>query len=142
MTGWPIQAAAAALIAVVAAAAGYLAGRRTPAPSGPGAVVDGVITAYDLARGADAVRAQLERVLHAAGVDRIGVAGGAAFDPAVHHAVGTEQAAGPAAESAVESGAESAAGPAPDRSVAREVRPGWRQGDRVVRPAEVIVWTR
>ncbi|GAA0798612.1 nucleotide exchange factor GrpE [Spirilliplanes yamanashiensis] len=144
LAAWP-WALASVAAALFAAAAGYLVGRRRDAadaadaaeaargapaaPAGPGAdvrqVVEGVIAAHDLAAAADgAVRVQLERALHAAGVHRIAVAGGQPFDASRHHAVGTEPAA---------------AG-RPDRCVAREIRAGWQTRDRVVRPAEVIVW--
>ncbi|MCA2216648.1 nucleotide exchange factor GrpE [Jidongwangia harbinensis] len=134
LAAWPWVAASVAVV-LAAAAAGYVAGRRTAAPNGsaapsaPGAapaLVRGVIAAHDLAAGADAVQAQLERVLSSAGVHRIPVAGGAAFDAPRHHAVGTEPATGERI----------------DRCVAREIRAGWQTGAQVVRPAEVIVWKR
>jgi hypothetical protein len=144
--GWPW-----ALVAVGAAgftaAVGFLAGRHvgageerawpvaamgsTPPPGDAGpdggldGVVDGVIAAYDLAAGSEAVRAQLELALRAGGVQRIMAAPGSAFDPTRHHVVATE----PVAAGGV------------DRCVAREIRPGWQIGARVVRPAEVVVWT-
>jgi hypothetical protein len=136
LAAWPWVAASVAVV-LAAAAAGYVAGRRTgaaTAPAGPPApgaadvrgLVQGVIAAHDLAAGAGAVQAQLERVLRSAGVHRIPVAGGAAFDAHRHHAVGTEPATGERT----------------DRCVAREIRAGWQTGAQVVRPAEVIVWKR
>jgi hypothetical protein len=134
---WP-WALACVAVALLAAAVGYTVGSRAGAAPGPGgvppplapgrldvrALVQNLIAAHDLAAGAGAVRAQLERALHAAGVHRIPVAGGAVFDPNRHHAVGTEPTVDVRA----------------DRCVAREIRAGWQMGDRVVRPAEVIVW--
>jgi hypothetical protein len=130
----------AALAAVLAAAGtGFVLGRlgfldrrvrpgepRAVAGSVPDALLGGVIDAHDLATGADAVRVRLEQALGSAGVQRMPVGDGTVFDPGLHHAVGTA----PAADGGI------------DRRVAREVRPGWQMGDRVVRAAEVIVWTR
>jgi hypothetical protein len=127
----------ATAVAVVAAAGiGFLLGRLggpvvpaapRPAPGpAPESLLGGVIEAHDMAAGADAVQVRLEQALAGAGVRRMAVGDGTVFDPGLHHAVGTEQAA--------DGGS--------DRRVAREVRPGWQMGDRVVRPAEVIVWTR
>jgi hypothetical protein len=66
---------------------------------------------------------QAERVLTAAGVRPID-ADGAEFDPRLHHAVGTEIT--------------------PDAglhdTVARTLRRGWVDGDRVVSPARVVVY--
>ncbi len=136
LSGWPWALAIAAVV-LAAGIAGYAAGRRggrrvgrsASAPAGSAdlrGLVQGVITAYDLAAGAAAVQAQLERALEAARVHRIPVAGGTAFDANRHHAVGTEPA--------MRGGT--------DRCVAREIRAGWQTGEQVVRPAEVIVWKR
>jgi hypothetical protein len=133
---WLLVACAAA---VLAAAAGWVAGRTggdrrprpgrhgpavTPPGAVPGALIDDVIAAHDLSAGSDAVRVQLERVLAAAGVQRMTVPNGAPFDPARHHVEATE--------AVVPGGVPMA--------VAREVRPGWTRGDQVIRPAGVVVW--
>ncbi|RIJ69881.1 nucleotide exchange factor GrpE, partial [Nakamurella silvestris] len=77
-------------------------------------LVSGMISAHDLAQGptATAVRRQLERTLHQAGVERIEVAVGEPFDVDLHSVAGTE----PTADQAL------------SRCVAREVRPGWLWG--------------
>jgi hypothetical protein len=66
---------------------------------------------------------QVTNLVEAAGL-RIVTPDGEPFDPAVHHAVGTE--------------------PAPDRNqaetVARTVRPGYADEDRVLVPARVVVY--
>jgi hypothetical protein len=66
---------------------------------------------------------QAANVLDAAGVRRI-VPDGATFDPAVHHAVGTE--------------------PAPDAklddTIARTLRPGWEDRGQVMVPARVVLY--
>jgi hypothetical protein len=157
----PWMAAAVAGALVVGALAGFLFGRRrtrraarqaarppaahqgNPAPAAHqaarppaappavdgdrvAAVVDGVIAAHDLAANSTAVRARLEQTLLVMGVHRVSAGAGTAFDPARHHVVATE----PVAEGHL------------DRCVVREIRPGWFAGDRLVRPAEVVVWTR
>jgi molecular chaperone GrpE len=130
---WWLMTVAATVMAV---AAGFLLGRlavrdrtrtlRAPEGPAPDTLLGGVIEAHDLSSGADAVQVRLEQALAAAGVHRMSVGDGTVFDPGLHHAVGTVPL--------VDGGT--------DRRVAREVRPGWQMGDRVVRPAEVIVWTR
>ena len=90
-------------------------------------LVGGMISAHDLAHGptAEAVQLQLERTLHEAGVERIKVAVGDPFDVELHSVAGTERTADPSAV----------------RRVAREVRPGWLSGGRVLRAVDVVVWT-
>jgi hypothetical protein len=66
---------------------------------------------------------QAVNVLEAAGARQI-VADGRPFDPGLHHAVGTE--ATPEASL--------------HDTVARTVRPGWADRDRVVTPARVVVY--
>jgi hypothetical protein len=139
--GWAAPLAAAFAAVCAAAVGGYLLGRRalpaivrpaadvaagSAAQPEPETLLDGVIAAHDLSAGADAVRVRLEQALGAAGVHRMVIEDGAVFDPGRHHAVGTAAAADDGT----------------DRRVAREVRPGWQRGEHVVRPAEVIVWTR
>jgi len=68
-----------------------------------------------------AVLGQMESILARQGVDRIGKVG-EPFDPQRHEAVAVSET------DAV-----------PDRSVAEVVRSGYSQGDRVVRPAQVVV---
>jgi len=90
-------------------------------------LVGGMISAHDLAQGptAAAVRRQLERTLNEAGVERIEVHIGEPFDVDRHSVAGTEPAADPSMS----------------RCVAREVRPGWVLGSRVLRAVDVVVWT-
>jgi hypothetical protein len=96
-----------------------------PAEAGTDVLTEGLIGAFDLAGSSPAVRAHVQQVLRRAGVVPLDVTPGAPFDPAAHLAVETEQ------------------GP-PDRwdRVARQVRVGWTSHGAVVRPAEVVVWTR
>jgi hypothetical protein len=101
--------------------------RRADAPppdASPRALIAGLIGAFDLAEGAPALRSHIVQTLRSAGVAPQPVADGARFDPAEHLAVGTDRAD-------------------PQRAglVARIVRPGWMQGEAVLRPAEVVVWT-
>jgi hypothetical protein len=88
------------------------------------ALTAGLIGAFDLADGAPAVRSHIVQTLRGAGVVPLSADEGARFDPAEHLAVGTDRAD-------------------PQRAglVARIVRPGWMQGEAVLRPAEVVVWT-
>ncbi len=77
-----------------------------------------------MAEGLRAVLEQMEAVLERQGISRVGAVGDP-FDPELHEAVGvveTDQA--------------------PDRTVVDLARSGWRIGDRVLRPAEVIVSKR
>jgi molecular chaperone GrpE len=64
---------------------------------------------------------KLEEVLGSLGVERIEAAG-AAFDPKLHEAVGSEETA-----------------EQPEDTVVAELRPGYRMHDRVLRPALVRV---
>ena len=74
-----------------------------------------------LANGLRAVLHQMEAILARQGVERMGAAG-EPFDPALHEAVGVRDV------DAV-----------PDRTIVEVVRSGYRLGDRVLRPAQVIV---
>lgn len=71
--------------------------------------------------GLEAVMQQIDSVLQRQGVTRMG-APGEAFDPARHDAVATQAAAGVAAHTVVE-----------------VPRSGFALGDRVIRPAQVVV---
>lgn len=81
----------------------------------------GADPASPLAEGLRAVREQLEAILERQGVTRIG-ATGEAFDPERHEAVAVR----PTAD-------------APDRTVLEVARAGYMRGDRVLRPAQVVV---
>lgn len=76
-------------------------------------------------QGATMVRAQLESVLKGYGVERID-ASGAAFDPMIHEAVGTVGVTDPRDHG----------------RVAEQMEPGYRMGERLLRPAKVIVAQR
>lgn len=102
--------------------------RRADAPppdASPRALIAGLIGAFDLAEGAPALRSHIVQTLRSAGVAPQPVADGARFDPSAHLAVGTDRAAAPPQAGLI----------------ARTVRPGWMQGEAVLRPAEVVVWT-
>ena len=90
-----------------------------------------LIGVHDL--GSEAVRAHVVQVLRAVGVETVPAGAGSPFDPESHRAVDTSAAA--------EGVGETGEGAEPG-TVARVVRPGWRHGTRVLRPAEVVVWTR
>jgi molecular chaperone GrpE len=75
----------------------------------------------ELAAGLRAVMEQMEAILERQGVERIG-APGDRFDPALHEAVGVRET------DAV-----------PDRTVVEVARSGYGRGDRVLRPAQVVV---
>jgi molecular chaperone GrpE len=77
--------------------------------------------ASPLAEGLQAVREQLDAILDRQGVTRIG-ASGEAFDPERHEAVAVR----PTTD-------------APDRTVLEVARSGYMRGDRVLRPAQVVV---
>jgi len=83
--------------------------------------MEGVKEAAPLAKGVTLARDRFLSALERNGVERLDVEG-AEFDPNVAEAVGIEPA-----------------GPDRDRRVVRTVRPGYRMGDRVIRPARVIV---
>jgi molecular chaperone GrpE len=74
-----------------------------------------------LFEGLRAVLAQMDAILERQGVQRIGAAG-ERFDPERHDAVGVRQTT-----------------ELPDRTVVEVVRSGFARGDRVLRPAQVIV---
>jgi molecular chaperone GrpE len=74
-----------------------------------------------LFEGLRAVLAQMDAILERQGVQRIGAAG-ERFDPERHEAVGVRQTT-----------------ELPDRTVVEVVRSGFARGDRVLRPAQVIV---
>jgi molecular chaperone GrpE len=71
-----------------------------------------------------AVHDQIQAILDRHGVTRIGAAG-EPFDPSLHEAVGVHPT-----------------GEVPDRAIADVAQPGYAVGDRVVRPAQVIVARR
>jgi molecular chaperone GrpE len=75
-----------------------------------------------LAKGVDLVAGKLVRTLHGLGLERLDDVG-VAFDPNLHEAVSEQPA-----EEAVE-----------HPRVAQVLRPGYRMGDRVLRPAMVVV---
>lgn len=75
-----------------------------------------------LVEGVRLVRAQLENVLRGYGVDRIDAVG-ARFDPRVHDAIQVAPVRDPARH----------------ELVLEQVEPGYRFGDRLLRPAKVIV---
>lgn len=92
--------------------------------------VDSVETALDMTsadgevEGLEAVRDQMRSILERQGVQRFGAAG-EGFDPDRHEAIAARES------DAV-----------PDRSIVDVVRPGYIVGDRVLRPARVIVSRR
>lgn len=146
----PVVAVMAVTATAGAAVLGYVVGRRaalrrprpgdppppppvkppvtplvTP-PAGPDRdLVLGLIGAHDLATTHDAVRVHVEQVLRRAGVRPVVVEPGAPFDPDTQAAVATEDPTDPATPG----------------TVARTVRPGWRDDGMTYRPAEVAVWT-
>jgi molecular chaperone GrpE len=77
-----------------------------------------------LSAGLNAVLEQMEAILERQGVTRIG-APGDAFDPERHEAVGVVTSAD-----------------VPDRTIVEVARSGYALGDRVLRPAQVIVGRR
>jgi len=83
--------------------------------------VEGVQAAAPLAKGVALARDRFLSALERNGVERLDPEG-EEFDPNVAEAIGVEPA-----------------GPDLDRRVVRTVRPGYRMGDRVIRPARVIV---
>ncbi len=78
----------------------------------------------EIAAGLRAVMAQMEAILERQGVERIG-APGDRFDPALHEAVAVRD------DDSVR-----------DRTVVDVARSGYRIGDRVLRPAQVVVSRR
>jgi hypothetical protein len=150
---WLLLGCAAAVAFVLGLVVGLLAGRRPGRGAGPGTVDDtdrggdvatdegtsvvrrvhgdedlvaGLIGAHDLAAEmrATAVQAHVEQVLAGVGVRRIRVEVAGPFDSGLHQAISVERDG-------------SVAGPV----VGREIRPGWSDGDAVLRPAEVVVRT-
>jgi molecular chaperone GrpE len=75
-----------------------------------------------LVEGVRLVRAQLEGVLRRYGVERID-AMGARFDPKIHDAISVAPVRNPAQ----------------DGAVTEQLEPGYRFGDRLLRPAKVVV---
>ena len=88
-------------------------------------LVEGLIQAYDLAGQSPAMRSHVEQSLRRAGVTRIGVQPGDRFEPTLQQAVDIRPSEDPARA----------------HLVAEVVRPGWQDGGRAIRPAEVAVWT-
>jgi hypothetical protein len=86
-------------------------------------LVQGLIGTYDLS-GSDLVRAHVQKSLRGAGIVAISPEPGEPFDIALHNGV----AAIPA--------------PNPDLAfrIARVLRPGWRSGGEILRPADVEVY--
>jgi molecular chaperone GrpE len=78
-----------------------------------------------LSVGLQAVLEQMEAILERQGVSRIG-APGEQFDPERHEAIGVVPAAGDT----------------PDRTIVEVARSGYALGDRVLRPAQVVVARR
>jgi molecular chaperone GrpE len=74
-----------------------------------------------IAAGLRAVLEQMEAILDRQGVTRIGKAG-EQFDPEIHEAVAVRPVAG-----------------VPDRTILEVARSGYAIGDRVLRPAQVVV---
>lgn len=116
-----------------------LVNEREAREEGAGGVMQGVITVldhFDLALSQDAERAsaaavldgvrliqdELVRVLREHGAQRLEPRAGAAFDPHLHEAVGCEAAAGVA-----------------PGAVVRTLQPGYTLGERLLRPAKVMV---
>jgi hypothetical protein len=108
--------------------------RRTPvvsasAPPASGAssrdelLVRGLIGANDVCSD-QALNAHVEQTLLRAGVRKVTVEEGTAFDPAVHDAKSTVPNDDPAKA----------------HLVAQTIRPGWQHDDLVLRPPEVAVW--
>ena len=73
------------------------------------------------AAGLRAVHDQIQAILDRQGVQRVGAVG-EPFDPDVHDAVGVH-----------------VTGEVPDHSIVDVAVPGYRSGDRIVRPAQVVV---
>ncbi len=71
--------------------------------------------------GLDSVLEQMEAILARQGVERVGAAG-EPFDPELHEAISVRESA-----------------EVPDRTVLDVARSGYRRGDRVLRPAQVVV---
>ena len=71
--------------------------------------------------GLRSVREQMEAILARQGVERVGAAGDR-FDPELHEAISVQESE-----------------EVPDRTVLDVARSGYRQGERVLRPAQVVV---
>jgi molecular chaperone GrpE len=78
----------------------------------------------EIAAGLRAVLEQMEAILERQGVERIG-APGDRFDPELHEAIGVRET-----------------DEVPDRTVVEVARSGYGRGDRVLRPAQVVVSRR
>ena len=139
-----LLAAAGGLALTVAA---FVLGRRTarprlerpegdgspsagPAPEGSApavpveqTLVSGLISVHDLA-GEEAVQASVEQTLRSVGVHRVVSASGDLLDVDVHEVVGSR----------------SSPVPDVDGRIDQVVRPGWRQRDALLRPAQVRVF--
>lgn len=96
---------------------------RTPAP--PPDLVEDLIALADLAA-SPAVLAQVTRLLRRLGTEPIEAQEGAPFDPDRFAVTDTR----PTDDDEL------------DNRVARQVRPGWRTGPTLLRPADVTVWVR
>lgn len=85
--------------------------------------VDSVDRALEMqpSDGLRSVLEQMEAILARQGVERVGAAGDP-FDPTLHEAISVAESDG-----------------VPDRTVLDVVRSGYRKGDRVLRPARVVV---
>jgi molecular chaperone GrpE len=77
--------------------------------------------ANEIAAGLRAVLEQMEAILERQGVERIG-APGERFDPELHDAVAVRET-----------------DEVPDRTIVEVARSGYRAGDRLLRPAQVVV---
>jgi molecular chaperone GrpE len=77
--------------------------------------------ANEMAAGLRAVLEQMEAILERQGVERIG-APGERFDPELHDAIAVRET-----------------DEAPDRTIVEVARSGYRAGDRLLRPAQVVV---
>jgi molecular chaperone GrpE len=75
----------------------------------------------EMAAGLRAVLEQMEAILERQGVERVG-APGERFDPELHDAIAVRET-----------------DEAPDRTIVEVARSGYRAGDRLLRPAQVVV---
>jgi molecular chaperone GrpE len=83
--------------------------------------LDGLEPEHPLALGLRRVLEQMESILERQGIQRVGEAG-ERFDPERHEAVGIRES-----------------NEVPDQTVMEVARSGWAAGERVLRPAQVIV---
>ena len=77
--------------------------------------------AMEPSEGLRSVREQMETILARQGVERVGAAGDR-FDPELHEAISVQES-----------------DDVPDRTVLGVARSGYRHGERVLRPAQVVV---